>query len=61
MDILGAQVGDSPLVVSVTDLTVDTWFSESGFAPDIAAVPEPSALLLSFAGVGLVLRRRRNS
>ena len=61
VDILGAQVGDSPLVVSVTDLTVDTWFSESGFAPDIAAVPEPSALLLSFAGVGLVLRRRRNS
>lgn len=61
VDITGAQVGDSPLVVSVTDMSVDTWFSESGFSPDIAVVPEPSALLLSFAGAGLVLRRRRGA
>jgi hypothetical protein len=59
VDITGSQVGAEPLVVSLTDMTVDTSFSESGFAPDIAAVPEPSALLLSFAGLGLALRRRR--
>lgn len=61
VDIVGAQVGASPLVVSVTDMSVDTWFSEDSFAPDLAIVPEPSALLLSFAGMGLALRRRRNA
>jgi hypothetical protein len=61
VDLFGAQVGDSPLVVSVTDMTVDTWFSEDSFSPDFAVVPEPSALLLSFAGVGFALRRRRNA
>lgn len=59
VDIFGAQVGPAPLIVSVTDLTVDTWFSETGGAPDLAVVPEPSALLLSFAGAALVFRRRR--
>lgn len=61
VDIIGAQFGEEPLVVSITDMTVDTWFSESGFAADLAVVPEPSAFLLSFAGIGLALRRRRNS
>lgn len=61
VDILGGQVGDAPLVVSVTDLVVDTWFSESGFSPDIAAVPEPSVGLLALAGFGSLLRRRRRA
>ena len=59
VDILGAQVGASPLVVSVTDMTVDTWFSDTSGAPDLAVVPEPSALLFSLAGAGLAFRRRR--
>jgi hypothetical protein len=59
VDIVGAQFGAEPLVVSLTTMTVDTQFSESGFASDIAVVPEPSGLLLSVAGLGLALRRRR--
>jgi hypothetical protein len=43
----------------VTDLQVDTLYSTTGYAADLAVVPEPSALLLSFAGAGLLFRRRR--
>lgn len=46
-------------VVSVTDMIVDTWFSETAFASDMAVIPEPSALILSVAGIGLLVRRRR--
>jgi hypothetical protein len=59
VDIFGAQYGPEPLVVSLTDMTVDTWYSPDSGAPDLAVVPEPSALLLSLAGAGLFFRRRR--
>lgn len=59
VDVIGKEGFPGGSVLSVTDMQVDTWFSESGFAPDIAVVPEPSALLLSFAGIALVVRRRR--
>lgn len=59
VDLFGAEGSPGGSVLSVTDMQVDSWFSESGFAPDIAVVPEPSALLLSFAGLALVARRRR--
>jgi len=59
VNITGAQNGEGS-VVSVTDLTIDTLYSGSGFAADLAVVPEPSAVLLSFvAGLGLLVRRRR--
>ena len=59
MDVLGAQNGEGS-VVSVTDLTVDTLYSGTGYAPDLAIVPEPSSFLLSLgAGLGLIVRRRR--
>jgi hypothetical protein len=31
----------------------------TGYSVDLVIVPEPSALMLSFAGLGMVLRRRR--
>ncbi len=59
VDVLGAQNGEGS-VVSVTDLTVDTLYSGTGYAPDLAIVPEPSSFLLSLvAGLGLIVRRRR--
>lgn len=60
VDVFGAEGSPGGSVLSVTDMQVDVWFSESGFAPDLAVVPEPSALLLSVAGLLLGLRRRRD-
>lgn len=50
-------------VLSVTDLSVDTLYSSTGFSPDSAvlAVPEPASFALGFAGLGLILRRRRGA
>jgi hypothetical protein len=59
IDIVGAPGYPGGSVVSVTDLQVDTYFSETGYSSDLAIVPEPSALLLSLAAAGLLLRRRR--
>lgn len=60
VDIVGVSNSAALGVLSVTELHVDTLFSNSGYAPDFAVVPEPSALLLSaFAGLGLIARRRR--
>lgn len=61
VDIVGAQFGASPLVVSVTDMSVHTWYSADGFSPDVAQIPEPSALVLSLAGASLAFRRRRKA
>jgi hypothetical protein len=61
VDVIGKEGFPGGSVLSVTDMQVDTWFSESGFAPDIAVVPEPSALLLGFVAVGLGLSRRRRA
>lgn len=59
VDIIGALATAEGSVLSVTDLQVDTLYSTTGYAADLAVVPEPSALLLSFAGAGLLFRRRR--
>ena len=60
VSVLGQSNTASLGVLSVTDLLVDTYFSNTGYAPDVAVVPEPSSLLLSaFAGLGLIARRRR--
>jgi hypothetical protein len=59
VNIFGQANGPEVGVLSVTDLHIDTIFSNSGFAGD-SAVPEPSTLLLSaLAGLGLIARRRR--
>jgi hypothetical protein len=59
VDIVGAEGVPGGSILSVTDLQVDTLYSTTGFASDAAVVPEPSALLLSFAGAAMLLRRRR--
>ena len=59
VDIVGAEGVPGGSILSVTDLQVDTLYSTTGYAPDSAIVPEPSALLLSFAGAAMLLRRRR--
>ena len=59
VDINGQYGSQGGTVLSVTDLQVDTLFSESGFALDTAIVPEPSAALLSLLGAAALLRRRR--
>lgn len=46
-------------VLSVTDMMVDTWFSETSFASDLAVVPEPTTLALCVAGAALLFRHRR--
>jgi hypothetical protein len=61
VDVIGKEGFPGGSVLSVTDMQVDTWFSESGFAPDIAVVPEPSALLLAFVAAGFGLSRRRRA
>lgn len=45
--------------ISITELTIDTQFSTTGFAPDFAVVPEPATAGLVLAAAGLALRRRR--
>ncbi len=46
--------------VSFGNFEVDTYWSETGFSPDTAVVPEPSSGLLILSATGLlVLRRRR--
>jgi len=59
VDIVGKEGFPGGSVLSITDLQVDTYYSETGYATDLAAVPEPSAMLLSFAGIVLLARRRR--
>lgn len=60
VDIIGVSNSAALGVLSVTELHIDTLYSGSGYAPDLAVVPEPSALLLSaFASLGLIVRRRR--
>lgn len=49
-------------VVSVTDFSVDTWWSPSAntYGPDLVAVPEAgSSALLGAVALGLLTRRRR--
>lgn len=45
--------------ISIAELKVDTQFSTTGFAPDSAVVPEPSAPLLAVAAVASLMARRR--
>jgi hypothetical protein len=45
--------------VSITQMTVDTQWSASEYAPDTAVVPEPVSLGTLLASTALVLRRRR--
>jgi hypothetical protein len=51
--------------VSIAGLTVDSYWSETGFASDFAVIPEPSTWLLIGVGIALVLfsqrRRVRNA
>ena len=48
--------------ISIAELKVDSQFSTSGFAPDFAVVPEPSASLLALSVMaGWLVRRRRLS
>jgi hypothetical protein len=61
VEVFGVEGFPGGSVLSVTDMQVDTWFSQSGHAADFAVVPEPSSLLLSAAGLALVLRRRRHA
>lgn len=61
VEVIGKEGFPGGSVLSVTDMQVDTWFSESGFAPDVAVVPEPSALLLTFVAAGFGLSRRRRA
>jgi len=44
---------------SLAGLTVDTFWSATAFAPDIAVIPEPSTALLLLAGLAAPLLRRR--
>jgi hypothetical protein len=59
VDINGQYGSSGGSVLSVTDLQIDTLFSNSGYAPDTAIVPEPSGALLSLLGAAALLRRRR--
>jgi hypothetical protein len=59
IDINGQYGSPGGSVLSVTNLQVDTLFSNTGFASDSAIVPEPSAALLSLLGAVALLRRRR--
>ena len=60
VDVTGVSNTAALGVLSVTELHIDTIYSNSNYAPDLAVVPEPSALLLSaFAGLGLIVRRSR--
>lgn len=45
--------------VSIAEMTVDTQWSSSGFAPDTAVVPEPASLSAILTGSAMLLRRRR--
>lgn len=57
--ISGLYVSDFD-TISVTNMSVDTYYSAAGFAADSAsAVPEPSALLSLAASTLLIIRRRR--
>ena len=57
--VLGSSNGEN---ISLTRLVIDTIWSDSGFATDVAAVPEPTTSVLLAAGAAgtiLLLRRRR--
>ncbi|WP_367874542.1 PEP-CTERM sorting domain-containing protein [Luteolibacter sp. Populi] len=58
VDVFGQEGSPGGSVLSVTNMQIDTLFSQTGFALD-SAVPEPSSLLLSLLGVGMLIRRRR--
>jgi hypothetical protein len=52
--------GNTTTPISIAGLTVDSYWSASGFAPDTVAVPEPSSLVLLGCGIaGAWLLRRR--
>jgi MYXO-CTERM domain-containing protein len=59
VDINGQYGSQGGTVLSVTDLQIDTLFSNSGYASDAAIVPEPSSALLGLLGAAALLRRRR--
>lgn len=53
------NVGGQGVLLSITDLTVDTQYSTTGYAPDTAVVPEPASIgLLGLGGIALARRRR---
>jgi hypothetical protein len=67
VNIVGFDINTTPgddfvFPISVTDLSVDTLWSESGYSPDTALVPEPSSGLMLLSGTALLgmLRRRRS-
>ncbi|MES2707883.1 MAG: PEP-CTERM sorting domain-containing protein [Verrucomicrobiota bacterium] len=59
VNVLASAVGLG--VVSVTDFSVDTWYSPNAntYGPDTVAVPEPASALLGAAALGFMVRRRR--
>jgi len=54
IDSSGAALLMPGVPVSVTDLVVDTYWSATGYASDIAAIPEPETYALMLAGFALV-------
>lgn len=61
VDIAINNTGGNPVPLTIQSLVVDTKYSTEGYAPDTAAVPEPSTWLMGLAGLGLVclLKKRR--
>lgn len=59
VNVLASSIGLG--VVSITDFSVDTWWSPTAgtYGPDTVSVPESGSALLAGAALGLTLIRRR--